>query len=237
MNTKDLETIVLSRSGDWKFDEHVSRIFDTHIRRSIPCYNEIQELIGIMSMGLLPENALVYDLGTATGEVISSIHYANPLKKIKYIGLDKSAHMLKQARIKCAHINNVKFRKAEIESYDFQTADLFVAAFTLQFLRLESRLSLLRSIYEAMTPKGSLILCEKIIYENSEDHNFFIGVHETWKRNHFTKSEIEAKKDSLRNVMLPMSLEENLSLLRDANFTHTNVFFKWGNFVGILALK
>lgn len=237
MKTKDIERVVLSRSGDWKFDEHVSVIFDTHVRKSIPCYTQIQELIGIMSKELLPENSLVYDLGTATGEVIRSIHKANPVKNIKYIGLDKSEPMLKQAKIKCSNISNVIFQREEIESYNYQPADLIVAAFTLQFIESKNRISLLQTIYDTLKPQGNFILCEKIIYEESDDHDFYMDVHETWKQNHFTKTEIKTKKESLKNVMLPSSLEENIKLLRKANFKHTNVFFKWSNFACILAKK
>ena len=237
MKTKDIERIVLSRASDWKFDEHVSVIFDTHVRKSIPCYTQVQELIGIISKELLPENSLVYDLGTATGEVIRSIHKANLLKKVKYIGLDKSEPMLKKAKAKCSNINNVMFQKEKIESYQYQPADLIVAAFTLQFIEPKIRLSLLKTIYDSLKPMGNFILCEKIIYEESDDHDFYIGVHETWKQNHFTKIEIETKKESLKNVMLPISLNENIKLLRKANFKRTNVFFKWSNFVCILAKK
>lgn len=237
MVTEDIESLVLSRSGDWKFDEDVSKIFDSHVRRSIPCYNQIQELIGLMSKELLPKESIVYDLGTATGEIIRSIHVANPLKKIRYFGIDKSSPMLNQARLKCANIDNVIFLNEEIESHQYQKADLVIAAFTFQFIELKKRLTLLQTIYDVLKPQGSFILCEKIIYENSTDHDFYKNVHETWKYNHFTKIEIEAKKESLKNVMLPMSLDENMRLLYKANFNETNIFFKWGNFACILAKK
>ena len=58
-----LEAQILERSGDWVFDELVSQIFDVHVRRSIPMYEEVQNLIGLLSKQILQKkNAVVYDL-------------------------------------------------------------------------------------------------------------------------------------------------------------------------------
>jgi len=37
--------------------------------------------------------------------------------------------------------------------------------------------------------------------------------------------------------MNPITLEENLTMLQNAGFKEQEVFFKYGNFVGILAIK
>ncbi|MFK2821122.1 methyltransferase [Flavobacteriaceae sp. LMIT009] len=237
MSSKDLEKIVLTRTDDWKFDEHVSVIFDTHVKRSIPCYSQIQELIGIMSKTLLSDNSLVYDLGTATGNIIRSIHNENEKKNIKYIGLDKSLPMIRKAKAKCSNIKNATFYNDEVESFNFQAVDLVVAAFTLQFIAPKKRQSLVQKIYNRLKPRGHFILCEKITFERPDEQEFYMNVHESWKQNHFTKEEINTKKERLKNVMLPFSLGKNLELLNNAGFIHTNVFFKWSNFVCILASK
>ena len=221
MKYQDIERIIFSRKGDWEFDENVSLIFDNHVRRSIPCYNEIQELIGMISNKVLIDNCLIYDLGTATGEVIRSIKRANPNKNIRFIGIDKSAPMLEKAKEKCSGINNVFFHNCEIESFNYRQADLIVAAFTFQFIDSSERQSLLHRIYKALKPNGYFILCEKIIYENSDENDFYIDLYESWKQNHFSRTEIKAK----------------IKLLHTANFRYTNVFFRWSNFVCILAEK
>ena len=37
--------------------------------------------------------------------------------------------------------------------------------------------------------------------------------------------------------MKPMTVEENLAFLKDAGFTKIDLFFKYNNFVGIVAIK
>jgi len=235
MKSKTIEEIIFSREGNWEFDKHVSMIFDTHVRKSIPCYNEIQELIGSMSKKILPNNALVYDLGTATGEIIYNIHFANPFKKIRYVGIDKSAPMLVKAKQKCENINYVTFYNEEIETFDFKPADLIVAAFTLQFTQSSHRQHILQKINDSLKPNGNFILCEKIIYKDANRNNFYVDIYEAWKQNHFSIEEIKAKKESLKNVMQPVTFEENMALLKAAKFKDINLFFKWCNFICVLA--
>jgi len=237
MESKAIEKIILSRKGDWDFDQHVSVVFDDHVRKSIPCYKEIQELIGIVSKKILSRNSLVYDLGTATGEVIQSIHRANPQKKIRYVGIDKSIPMLERAKEKCFYINHVTFCNSKIESFNYKPADLFVVAFTLQFVKSGHRQCLLHNVYDALIPNGHFILCEKIVFEKPIENNFYVDIYETWKQNHFSIEEIRAKKESLKNIMQPLTLEENIELLKKAKFKNINLLFKWCNFVCLIAKK
>ncbi|WP_242083916.1 methyltransferase domain-containing protein [Aestuariivivens sediminis] len=236
-SSEAIEKIILSRDGDWEFDHQVSLVFDDHVRKSIPCYNDIQELIGILSKKILSQNSLVYDLGTATGEIIRSIHRANPNTKIRYVGVDKSVSMLKVAREKCRTMKQVTFYNQDLETFTFKPAKLIVAAFTFQFIKTEHRPFILESIYKALKPNGHFILCEKISYADAAEHDFFVNVHHTWKENHFTFEEIRAKKERLKHIMQPLTLEENMALLGQANFEHPQLFFKWCNFACILAKK
>lgn len=235
MKTKIAEDIVLTRKGNWVFDEHVSIIFDAHVRKSIPCYETIQKLITQISKKVLLDNALVYDLGTATGEVIYNIFQANATKNISFVGIDESLPMINEARKKCETIKNSAFYNANIETYKYDLADLIVAAFTLQFTPILNRKKTLENIKNALKPNGIFIFCEKIIYPDSKTNKFFKEIYEEWKRNYFSKKEIKSKRKSLKHVMQPLSLSKNIELLKEAGFKEINVFFQWCNFVGIIA--
>ena len=52
-----------------------------------------------------------------------------------------------------------------------------------------------------------------------------------------TDKEIIDKNVSLRGIMKPMTVEENLTFLKDVGFTKIDLFFKYNNFVGIVAIK
>ncbi len=49
--------------------------------------------------------------------------------------------------------------------------------------------------------------------------------------------EISQKREALENVLVPYKLSENITLLRDKGFAHCEVFFKWFNFAGLVAVK
>lgn len=229
------EERILSRSGDWVFDQAVAAVFDRHVRKSIPCYDILQDFIASLSRECLADNALVYDLGTATGEIISRIHRCNPGKHVRYIGIDISGPMLKAAVEKCRHIPQASFHRGDIAEVDYGASDLVVAAFTLQFMPRARRHVAVKRVRNALKPDGTFILCEKIRFENADLNDAVIRVHERWKSQHFTRREIEAKKISLRRVMKPFTVSENVELLLNAGFRWGQPVFQWGNFVCLVA--
>jgi len=54
----------------WRFDASVVNIFEDHIRKSVPFYDEIHRMIAEISDWFLAKQSLIYDLGTSTGECI-----------------------------------------------------------------------------------------------------------------------------------------------------------------------
>ena len=226
---------VLTREGDWVFDEKVAGIFDIHVRRSIPCYDVFQKLIPLLSKNFLTNGSIMYDLGSATGEVVYNLCKDNKGKDIKYIGLDISLPMVIKATEKCKRFKNVYFDHDDILIHEYKPANLFVSAFTLQFIPIDFRSILLKKIKKALNPCGALILCEKICIPDQQVNNIFIDIHEQWKLNYFSKEQIEAKKQSLKSVMQPISLNQNFDNLAKAGFTSIHPFFQWCNFIGILA--
>ncbi|MCS2560112.1 hypothetical protein [Phocaeicola vulgatus] len=51
------------------------------------------------------------------------------------------------------------------------------------------------------------------------------------------EQQVIKKAQSLRGVLIPLSLTENLSLLSDVGFQCMDTFIKWHNFAGIIAVK
>lgn len=57
------------------------------------------------------------------------------------------------------------------------------------------------------------------------------------RRNGFTNEEIIYKARSLRGVLVPLTLSENLEMLSSVGFETVDTFIKWYNFAGIIAVK
>ena len=49
--------------------------------------------------------------------------------------------------------------------------------------------------------------------------------------------EISKKREALENVLIPYRLDENVQLLKEAGFRSVEIFFRWYNFCGIVAIK
>jgi tRNA (cmo5U34)-methyltransferase len=49
--------------------------------------------------------------------------------------------------------------------------------------------------------------------------------------------EIAQKREALENVLIPYKLSEDIEMLTEAGFHSCEVFFKWHNFAGMVAIK
>ncbi len=109
---------------------------------------------------------------------------------------------------------------------------------TLQFVRPLHRDRLIAEIFKGLNDNGCLILVEKVLGENSLFNRLFIKYYYDLKRrNGYSETEITQKREALENVLIPYQLQENRELLLRSGFRYVDVFFKWYNFCGIVAVK
>ena len=109
---------------------------------------------------------------------------------------------------------------------------------TLQFIRPLYRDNLVSQILQGLNPNGCLIMVEKVIGEDSLFNRHFIKYYyEMKRRNGYSDLEISQKREALENVLVPYKLLENREMLMRAGFRYCDVFFKWYNFCGIIAVK
>ena len=109
---------------------------------------------------------------------------------------------------------------------------------TLQFIRPLRRERLMADIYRGLQENGALIIVEKVLGEDSMFNRLFIKYYYDMKRRHgYSDLEIAQKREALENVLIPYKLLENRELLLNTGFRYVDVFFKWYNFCGIVAVK
>jgi tRNA (cmo5U34)-methyltransferase len=230
-----------TKSSDFKFGTAVANVFDDMVNRSVPFYGEIQRMIAELAADFAKEGTDVYDLGCATGTTLVGMDSAIA-KNIRFIGIDDSPEMLEKCRKKIQHAGfkrPVELRVADLNgSTHIENASVTVCCLTLQFVRPIYRGKLLKSIYDGLISGGKLILVEKILTENQQFNADFIKHYYNYKRrNQYSELEIAKKREALENILIPYKLSENETLLKEAGFTHTEVFFKWYNFCGLIAHK
>ena len=227
--------------GDFKFDRSVASVFDDMVTRSVPYYLEVQRMLVEMVRDFAVPETSVYDLGCSTGTTFINLHpHLDP--RIRFVGVDNSAEMLEKCR--------AKFKQHSIDRpFDLQCRDLnesvvvedasvAMLMLTLQFIRPLRRDRLIADIYRGLRTQGCLLLVEKVLGEDSLFNRLFIKYYYDMKRrNGYSETEISQKREALENILIPYKLLENRELLLTTGFRHVDVFFKWYNFCGLVAVK
>jgi tRNA (cmo5U34)-methyltransferase len=239
MTKKPVDNMISAVPGAWRFDAEVSRAFDAHVRKSVPFYEELQRMVVELSDYFVRDQSTIYDLGSSTGVTLDLLAARHEAKEnAQFVGVDLSESMVReaQARVKKP---NVRFIHKNVMDVEFAPpANFVISLYTLQFLTLTERRQLLRRVYGGMVEGGALLLAEKTRAENSFFEDVWLELYWDFKRRQgLTPEQILEKANSLRGVLNPLTTEENLDLLLQTGFSRVEVFFKWYNWSGFMAVK
>jgi tRNA (cmo5U34)-methyltransferase len=229
------------RASDFAFDGRTAGVFDDMLNRSVPFYAEIQRMTGELAADFAVPGTNLYDLGCSTGTTLAALE---PLIEptVRFVGVDSSPEMLEKAREKLERIASTRQRDLictdlhELDHVD--NASVVILTLTLQFVRPLHRERLVRTICEGTNHQGCLILVEKLTESDTLFNRLFIDYYYAMKRrNGYSELEIAQKREALENVLIPYRLEENQALLLNAGYSKFQVFFRWYNFSGMIAVK
>lgn len=231
----------ITKVSDFKFGKNVVSVFDDMVNRSVPFYGEMQRMIAELAADHAQEGTNVYDLGCSTGTTMIGMNTSVP-ETIRFIGIDESVQMLEKCDKK---LKEAGFKRpydlvhANLhEKFKIENSSVVVLCLTLQFVRPICREKVLKTIADGLVPGGVLILVEKILAEESLfNRNFIKYYYDMKRRNHYSEMEIAQKREALENVLIPYKLSEDILMLREAGFNHCEIFFKWYNFSGVIAIK
>lgn len=230
-----------SQVPDFTFNKKIAGVFDDMVNRSVPFYDEMQRMISELAAQYAIDYTSVYDLGCSTGTTLIAIDkVVSPT--VNFVGIDDAEAMLHKCHEKIDEAGvtrNVELFVEDLnQKVSVQNASVVILCLTLQFVRPLYRERLLKQIFNGLVSGGVVILVEKILAEDSNFNRDFIKYYYDMKRRHqYSEMEIAQKREALENVLIPYKLSENTTLLRDAGFSHYEVFFKWYNFSGIIAKK
>jgi tRNA (cmo5U34)-methyltransferase len=226
--------------ADFNFGKKVASVFDDMLDRSVPFYQEVQRMITEMAVDFGVEGTNIYDLGCSTGTTLLNLD-ARLKPGIKFIGVDNSEEMLKRCRQKLAEHGFKRDHElvcADLnQGVQIENASLVLMVLTLQFIRPLYRDKLIQTVFEGLNKNGCLILVEKVLGEDSLFNRLFINYYYDMKKRHgYSELEISQKREALENVLIPYKLLENREMLLRVGFRYCDVFFKWYNFTGLIAV-
>ena len=229
------------KATDFVFDSRTASVFDDMVDRSVPFYAEIQRMTTELAADFGVPGTNLYDLGCATGTTLVA---CDPVVDpgVRFIGVDNSAEMLAKARAKLDTLPAQRERRLVLadlhDEVTIENASVVILTLTLQFVRPLHRERVIRTIAEGLRPQGCLILVEKLTENDTLFNRLFIKYYYDMKRRHgYSELEISQKREALENVLIPYHLEENEALLRRCGFAKFQVWFRWYNFCGMIAVK
>ncbi|EPB8177075.1 methyltransferase (plasmid) [Clostridium perfringens] len=219
---------------NWEFDEEVARNFDIHVRKSVQMYEEFHELISKMSKFFIEDDTNVLDIGTSTGELLKKL--VCPNRNCKYIGIDNKVAMVNKAIEKLG--DEFFIENIDIKDYKISNCSVITMVLVLQFLKISDRQDVINKIYSALNKGGAFFFVDKIRTENVIINDIYNDLYYDFKlRKGLNSHEILQKNRSLRGIQKTMSLDENLNIIKKAGFNTIDIFMKYNNFIGILAIK
>lgn len=224
---------------DFAFDDSVAAVFPDMIRRSVPGYETVVPVAGLVAARALRASgslrARAYDLGCSLGASAMAVLDQLGDEPCHITAVDSSPAMIERAQ---ALIDDPRltFVCADIRELVLEPCRVVTLNYALQFLPPRDRLTLLTRVREALAPGGLLILSEKIRFEDPDTQRDFEAAHLDYKRaNGYSELEISQKRTALENVMVVDTEDEHHERLRQAGFRRTRKWYQCLNWASFLA--
>ena len=231
-----------AKPGSFVFDQRVASVFADMISRSVPGYQQIIEMLPTLTRQFSFSDCNYYDLGCSLGAGVLAMADGIEAKQTKLIGIDNSAAMIEQARKNLALLETTNQKYAlldqDIVKSEIHNAAMVLMNFTLQFISLDKRDRLIQKIYTGLLSGGSLVLSEKIKFDDQSTNEALINIHHQYKSDQgYSQLEIAKKRDAIENVLIPETLERHIQRLKGAGFKVVTPWVQNLQFISILAIK
>lgn len=242
MNNRDDLFSGSDNPRDFEFDKDVANVFDDMVSRSVPFYNELQDAFIKLTSSFAQPNSAIYDLGCSTCTTLAKVAEKIEDPTVCFVGVDNSDSMIDKAKQKLEGLgfsDRCSFVCQDLnDEVEIENASVVYLNWTLQFVRPLNRDRLMRKIFAGLKQGGALIVAEKVVVADSLLNRLYIDYYYDYKRQqHYSDEQIAQKREALENVLIPFRVDENIELMKRAGFQTVDVFFRWFNWAGFLAIK
>lgn len=240
MNIKD----TYLPNGKWEFNKEVTEVFPDMISRSIPGYGLMRDSVVRMAQPILgnsQHNLFLLDIGCSCGDTIYDIlDSLETPERVDCVGIDSSQDMINSAQNLFEGWSNVRFISGDIVDTYITPGkfNVITSVLTAQFVPIDTRQELFKTIYTGLSVDGVFIIVEKILGETPDSQSILVDAYHKFKKDKgYTDEQIDTKRKSLQGVLVPMRGSENEAMLRDVGFKTVQRFWQCLNFAGWIALK
>ncbi len=230
-----------STVGKFTFDEQVADVFGDMINRSVPGYAATLKQIGTLAAHYVQDESACYDLGCSLGASTLAMAQHIRASNCEIIAVDNAEAMLDRCRQQLAEYElsvPIDLVCADIRDISISRASMVVMNFTLQFIPVDERDALIKTIYQGMIPGGILVISEKFKLDDADADAFMIDMHHAFKKeNGYSDLEISQKRSAIEDVLIPETIDTHHGRLREAGFAHVEQWFQCFNFMSMVARK
>jgi len=225
----------------FRFDEQVVKVFPDMISRSVPGYELVVPMIGMLARRYAQPDSQIYDLGCSLGAASLAMSLAVAAKGVEIIAIDNSEAMV--ARFKRNMANHRGFvpidvRLENILDTKIVNASVVVLNFTLQFLDRHQRQALVDRIAAGMNEGGVLIISEKVCFDDGQEQADQTAWHHDFKRSQgYSDLEIAQKRNALEDVLRPETEASHFKRLQQAGLSRPRRWFQCFSFASYISFK
>ena len=228
-------------TSGFRFDEQVVRVFPDMIARSVPGYELVVPMIGMLARRYAQEGSQIYDLGCSLGAASLAMSRAIRTRVYRIIAVDNSEAMVDRCRnILTENPSSIPIdvRLQNMLDTPIENASVVVLNFTLQFLDREQRQTLINRISAGMRKGGVLIISEKICFEDQRQQNDQTNWHHDFKRSQgYSELEIAQKRNALEDVLRPETESAHFDRMLEAGLSRPCRWFQCFSFASYIAFK
>ena len=243
MNNEEDKLFAKSRAttSGFRFDEQVVKVFPDMIARSVPGYELVVPMIGMLARRYVQPDSNIYDLGCSLGAASLAISRAVNINGVEIIAIDNSRAMVER----CSQLMDenrgtvpVQVRLENVLETQIQNASVVVLNFTLQFLDRAQRQTLINRISQGMRPGGALIISEKICFTDQKEQSDQTDWHHDFKRTQgYSDLEIAQKRNALEDVLRPETEASHFKRFQQAGLSRPRRWFQCFSFASYIVFK
>lgn len=210
--------------------------YDRKIRQTIPYYDEFyKEVIGLVKV--LQKSAVKWlDIGCGTGRMGSAAFEDTELER--FVFCDSSEEMIEIAKKRFSR-PNAEFSVCDVRNMAYTNEfNVITAIQVFHYLRINERRAALKKCYEALEENGVFISFENFAPFTETGKAVCL---EKWKS--YQISQGKSVEESSRHIdrygkdYFPLTLEENLKLMRDCGFKAAEILWLSNMQAGFWGMK
>ncbi|HSM29381.1 MAG TPA: carboxy-S-adenosyl-L-methionine synthase CmoA [Woeseiaceae bacterium] len=229
----------------FRFNAAVAAVFPDMLRRSIPGYAASLEAIGSLAARYVRAGTRCYDLGCSLGAASLAMRQGIRADGCRIIAVDNAPAMIERCqsivRDECRRQPEgaaIELVEENILDTQISDASMVVLNYTLQFLPLADRDTMIRRIFDGLNDGGLLVLSEKVVDPDPAMEALLVDLHHEHKRrNDYSALEISRKRAALENILIPETVDQHRERLLRTGFGGAAVWLRYFNFVSIIAIR